>query len=392
LTHNIYNKKMKKLIAIFLLVFSTSLVFGQANGLVISNKASGGAIGTAAATVDVASLFNVNQTTASQTLTVPNLTNTTNGKTIHINNVGSTAFTLLSKTIEPGTGILLRWTGSAWNISGVGNATGGGGGSGDIEGVTAGNGISGGGTTGTVTISADTSILATKNGLLLKVDKSGTKVLSDENYSTAEKSKLSGIATGATANSTDAQLRDRSTHTGQDQISDVSGLQSALNLKANTADLGNSATRNVGTTTGTVAAGDDSRFNVAGANTLTGTTLASNVTASSLTSVGTLATLTVTAPIVGSESTGSSTTINTNVPYNERTLTGNTTFTFSNAANDKTWIVIVKNVGTAYTVTWPTVEWGSNGAPTQRANTGTTGGDVYTFIQVNGVIHGAARQ
>lgn len=223
---------MKKLSLLFVLLVSASLVFGQANGLVISNKASGGAIGTAAATVDVASLFNVNQTTASQTLTVPNLTNTTNGKTIHINNVGSASFTLLSKTIEPGTGILLRWTGSAWNISGVGNATGGGGGSGDIEGVTAGNGISGGGTTGTVTISADTSILATKNGLLLKVDKSGTKVLSDENYSTAEKSKLAGIATGATANDTDANLKNRANHTGQDQISDVSGLQSALDLKA----------------------------------------------------------------------------------------------------------------------------------------------------------------
>ena len=125
---------MKKLSLLFVLLVSASLVFGQANGIVISNKASGGAIGTAAATVDVASLFNVNQTTAGQTLTVPNLTNTTKGKTIHINNVGSTAFTLLSKTIEPGTGILLRWTGSAWNISGVGNATGGGGGSGDIEG------------------------------------------------------------------------------------------------------------------------------------------------------------------------------------------------------------------------------------------------------------------
>ena len=152
---------MKKLIAIFLLVLSTSLVFGQANGLAISNKASGGAIGTAAATVDVASLFNVNQTTSGQTLTVPNLTNATNGKTIHINNVGSTAFTLLSKTIEPGTGILLRWTGSAWNISGVGNATGGGG-AGDIEGVTAGIGLTGGGTSGTVTLNADTSsVLAT---------------------------------------------------------------------------------------------------------------------------------------------------------------------------------------------------------------------------------------
>jgi hypothetical protein len=34
----------------------------------------------------------------------------------------------------------------------------------------------------------------------------------------------------------------------------------ALTYKANTADLGNSANKNVGTTTGTVAAGDDSRF------------------------------------------------------------------------------------------------------------------------------------
>lgn len=33
-------------------------------------------------------------------------------------------------------------------------------------------------------------------------------------YTTAEKTKLTGIATGATANSTDAQLRDRATHTG----------------------------------------------------------------------------------------------------------------------------------------------------------------------------------
>jgi len=155
---------MKKIIAICLLVLNSSLVFGQANGLVISNKASGGAIGTAAATVDVASLFNVNQTTAGQTLTVPSLTNTTNGKTIHINNIGSVSFTLLGKTVETGTGIILRWTGSAWNISGVGNASGGGGGSGDIDGVIAGIGMLGGGTTGTVTLNADTvSILGTLN-------------------------------------------------------------------------------------------------------------------------------------------------------------------------------------------------------------------------------------
>lgn len=292
---------MKKLIAIFLLVFSTSLVFGQANGLVISNKASGGAIGTAAATVDVASLFNVNQTTASQTLTVPNLTNTTNGKTIHINNVGSVPFTMLGKTVETGTGIILRWTGSAWNISGVGNATGGGG-------------------------TADSSVFATQYDISLKVDKSGSKVLSDENYSTAEKSKLSGIATGATANDTDANLKNRANHTGQDQISDVSGLQSALDLKQT----------------------------------------------------------------ANSQAVISGNVINWNVTHQYLTLSGNTTFTFSNAADTKIIMVYISNASTSYTVTWPAgIKWGVNGAPVQTVGTNT---DVYTFSQVNGIIYGAVRQ
>lgn len=48
----------------------------------------------------------------------------------------------------------------------------------------------------------------------------------------AERTKLSGVAPGATANATDAQLRDRSTHTGTQAISTVSGLQTALDGKA----------------------------------------------------------------------------------------------------------------------------------------------------------------
>lgn len=47
------------------------------------------------------------------------------------------------------------------------------------------------------------------------------------------KTKLDGIATGATANATDAQLRARSSHTGTQAISTVSGLQSALDSKLN---------------------------------------------------------------------------------------------------------------------------------------------------------------
>lgn len=64
-----------------------------------------------------------------------------------------------------------------------------------------------------------------------KVDKVAGKGLSTEDYTTAEKNKLAGIASGATANATDAQLRDRATHTGTQAISTVTGLQGALDAK-----------------------------------------------------------------------------------------------------------------------------------------------------------------
>lgn len=48
----------------------------------------------------------------------------------------------------------------------------------------------------------------------------------------AQSTKLTGIAAGATANATDAQLRDRTTHTGSQIIGTVTGLQAALDAKA----------------------------------------------------------------------------------------------------------------------------------------------------------------
>lgn len=48
----------------------------------------------------------------------------------------------------------------------------------------------------------------------------------------ADKTKLDGVASGATANATNAELRDRSTHTGTQAISTVTGLQDALDAKA----------------------------------------------------------------------------------------------------------------------------------------------------------------
>lgn len=54
--------------------------------------------------------------------------------------------------------------------------------------------------------------------------------------SSSAKTKLDGIATGATKNATDAQLRDRTTHTGEQPISTVTGLQAALDNKVNNDD------------------------------------------------------------------------------------------------------------------------------------------------------------
>lgn len=57
-----------------------------------------------------------------------------------------------------------------------------------------------------------------------------------------DKTKLDGVASGATANATDAQLRDRTTHTGTQAISTVSGLQTALDGKQATGDYATNTT------------------------------------------------------------------------------------------------------------------------------------------------------
>jgi hypothetical protein len=73
----------------------------------------------------------------------------------------------------------------------------------------------------------------------------------------ADKTKLDGIATGATANATDAQLRDRSTHTGTQTISTVAGLQTALDGKQPSGSYAASVHSHViGDTTGLQAALD----------------------------------------------------------------------------------------------------------------------------------------
>lgn len=70
-----------------------------------------------------------------------------------------------------------------------------------------------------------------------KVDKVTGKGLSANDYTNTDKTKVASVATGATANDTDANLRARTSHTGTQPISTVSGLQADLDAKAT--DIGN---------------------------------------------------------------------------------------------------------------------------------------------------------
>lgn len=82
--------------------------------LVVSNLATGGSIGTAATTVDIKTTFNINQTTASQTLTLPNPTNTTAGRVVYVNNVGTVGFIMLGERVESSQSRQAIWNGTTW--------------------------------------------------------------------------------------------------------------------------------------------------------------------------------------------------------------------------------------------------------------------------------------
>lgn len=80
----------------------------------IANIAAGGNIGTAATTVDYGSSFHINQTTAGQTLTLPNPTTSEVGQVVVVLNVGTASFTMHGVTVEATTGASFQWSGTAW--------------------------------------------------------------------------------------------------------------------------------------------------------------------------------------------------------------------------------------------------------------------------------------
>lgn len=83
--------------------------------------------------------------------------------------------------------------------------------------------------------SSHTHVISDVNGLQTALDsKASTSVATTSAnglMSNTDKTKLDGIASGATANSSDATLLSRSNHTGTQAISTVTGLQTALDSK-----------------------------------------------------------------------------------------------------------------------------------------------------------------
>jgi hypothetical protein len=80
----------------------------------IANLATGGAIGTAATTVDVLASFNLAQSTAGQTVTLPNPTDARANKVVLLTNVGAVPFIAYGVTVQPTQSTQVVWSGTAW--------------------------------------------------------------------------------------------------------------------------------------------------------------------------------------------------------------------------------------------------------------------------------------
>jgi hypothetical protein len=100
------------------------------------------------------------------------------------------------------------------------------------------DGIAAGAQPGTVTGVSGTAPIVSSGGTAPAISISAATASVPGSMSAADKSKLDGVASGATANATDAQLRDRATHTGTQSYATVAAVDSARLLGRSTAGTG----------------------------------------------------------------------------------------------------------------------------------------------------------
>ena len=184
---------------------------------------------------------------------------------------------------------------------------------GDITGVTAGLGIGGGGTTGTVEVTFDPSELSSVT--VASDDKVVIADTSDsDNPKTVTASSIAGLVTNISGNAATATALQTARTIGGVSFDGTANIDLAgVNITGNQDTSGNAATA---TALATARAINGVNFDgtgditvTAAAGTLTGSTLNSSVTASSLTSVGTLGSLTISGALTPTTVTASTVTV-----------------------------------------------------------------------------------
>ena len=100
---------------------ATGYTFANASSTLLTAKpisvGASGNIGTAAATVDTATPFNVTATAASLALTLPTPTTATAGRLVYVSNVGSNSFTMYGQPVPAGVTQPFIWNGTAWTTT-----------------------------------------------------------------------------------------------------------------------------------------------------------------------------------------------------------------------------------------------------------------------------------
>lgn len=86
--------------------------------MTISDLPTGGDIGFATGTVDIKTTFNINQTTANQTITLPDPTDSIAGRIAYITNIGTTPFMIMNTQLIPNSARSMIWNGTNWVLAG----------------------------------------------------------------------------------------------------------------------------------------------------------------------------------------------------------------------------------------------------------------------------------
>ncbi|CAN7345396.1 hypothetical protein LJR074_001973 [Acidovorax sp. LjRoot74] len=213
----------------------------------------------------------------------------------------------------------------------------------------------------------------------------------------SDKTKLDSVASGATANSSDATLLARANHTGGQAISTVTGLQAALDGTEPSITAGTTAQYWRGDKTWRDFATDVRAAVLTGLSTATSTV--ADATDTVLSAIGKLqAQVSLRALIASPSFTGTATfqgvretfiTANTGTAYTvantagsilNLTLTGNCTFTYPTPASGGQFTLLLAQDATGgRTATWPaTVRWPGGTAPTITGTASRT--DVISFV------------